>query len=291
MSRILNWIILLNQKVVPRGWKGSTLLFSTFCAIVPTLNLGVLIWAAAKSKNGVSGDYGILVLCEGRGSHQCSGIQDLNKWALLLINLLSTILLSGGNHCMQSLSVPTRSDINSAHSSGRWLDIGVLSIRNLRWISRKRLLLWLLLGLSSLPLHLFYNSAVFISTSSNNYAVFIVDRTFLESNSTNGVLTTSMSEGMPAISIPEFASQLHDVANSNKLVNLTTEECRTAYIKTFQSSYRNVLLVSDSKVGIDVVDNGSSNVVSFLNAEFVSNFKCGKTQAFAPGLVLWMEQL
>ncbi|EXJ70327.1 uncharacterized protein A1O5_06395 [Cladophialophora psammophila CBS 110553] len=279
--------------MVPRGWKGSTLLFSTFCAIVSAVNLGVLIWAAAKSKNSVSEDDGTLVLREGRGSHQCSSIQDLNKWAHLLINLLSTILLSGSNYCMQSLSAPTRSDINSAHSSGRWLDIGVLSIRNLRWISRKRLLLWLLLGLSSLPLHLFYNSAVFISTSSNNYAVFTVDRTFLESNSTNGVDYVDVSyilrsgiqpagvENMPAISIPELASQLHGDANSKKLVNLTTEECRTAYIKTFQSAYRNVLLVSDSNVGIDVVDNGSSNVVSFLNAEFVSNFKCGGTQAFA----------
>ncbi|KIW35231.1 uncharacterized protein PV07_01937 [Cladophialophora immunda] len=276
--------------MLPGGWTRGALLFGIFCTVVLAVNLGVLIWAA-KFRNDLTDD-GTVVLRKGTDNDQCTNIQQLNKWAHLVINLLSTILLNGSNYCMQCLSAPTRSDVDSAHRAGRWLDIGVLSIRNLRWISRRRLFLWLLLGLSSLSLHLFYNSAVFVSTSSNNYAVFSVDRAFLESNQTSSFDYVDVSyilrsgirpagvEDEPSETIPEIASQLRDEANSNKLVNLTTEQCRTEYIKTFQSDHRNVLLVSDSNVGADVVDT-ATRVVSFLRAEFVSDFTCGGTQAFA----------
>jgi hypothetical protein len=72
----------------------------------------------------------------------------------LLINALSTILLSASNYTMQCLSAPTRSEVDDAHSTGKWLDIGVPSVRNLGRIARKRVILWWLLGASSLPLHL-----------------------------------------------------------------------------------------------------------------------------------------
>ena len=55
---------------------------------------------------------------------------------------------------MQCLTAPTRTDIDEAHAKGRRLDIGILSVRNLGSIGVKRVLLWSLLGLSSVPLHL-----------------------------------------------------------------------------------------------------------------------------------------
>ena len=72
----------------------------------------------------------------------------------VLINALSTTLLAGSNYAMQVLSSPTRVDIDKAHKLGNWLEIGLLSPRNLRMISRKRTALCLLLALSSVPLHL-----------------------------------------------------------------------------------------------------------------------------------------
>lgn len=73
-----------------------------------------------------------------------------------MINVLSTVLLSGSNYCMQVCSAPTRRDIDLAHSSAtaKWLDIGVPSLRNLKHISLRKRALWCLMGLSSLPLHL-----------------------------------------------------------------------------------------------------------------------------------------
>lgn len=78
----------------------------------------------------------------------------MNSYLHFAINLLSTILLSSSNYCMQCLSAPTRKEVNTAHAKGVWLDIGIPSMRNLRYIDRRRVILWGLLGLSSLPLHL-----------------------------------------------------------------------------------------------------------------------------------------
>ena len=86
----------------------------------------------------------------------CEKSRQMNTALHILINILSTILLSSSNYCMQCLSAPTRKEVDAAHASGKWLDIGILSYRNLRCISRKRVALWALLGLSSVPLHLLY---------------------------------------------------------------------------------------------------------------------------------------
>ena len=72
----------------------------------------------------------------------------------LLINVLSTVLLTSSNYAMQILCAPTRSDIDRAHSNGHWLEVGIMSIRNLRHIDRRRAMLWALLAITSAPLHL-----------------------------------------------------------------------------------------------------------------------------------------
>lgn len=84
----------------------------------------------------------------------CERARQLNTGIHLLINLLSTVLLSSSNYCMQCLSAPTRKEIDQAHAQGRWLDIGVQSVHNLRNINVRRTIIWFLLGASSLPLHL-----------------------------------------------------------------------------------------------------------------------------------------
>ena len=69
------------------------------------------------------------------------------------INLLSSILLGASNLCMQLLSAPTREEIDAAHKEQKWLDIGILSLRNLRHISHKRVVMLCVLAVFSLPLH------------------------------------------------------------------------------------------------------------------------------------------
>jgi hypothetical protein len=72
----------------------------------------------------------------------------------VLINVLSTILLTSTNYAMQILCAPTRGEIKKAHARGQWLDIGIMSVHNLWYIDRKRVIAWVLLAFSSAPLHL-----------------------------------------------------------------------------------------------------------------------------------------
>lgn len=126
------------------GWKSGVIQFAKCASIVFTINLVITIWGSVSYKK----DKGLLL------QGDCERVKRLNSGLHILINILSTILLSGSNYCMQCLSAPTRREVDKAHASQRWLDIGIPSVRNLRYISRWRLALWLLLGASSVPLHL-----------------------------------------------------------------------------------------------------------------------------------------
>jgi hypothetical protein len=131
-----------------KGWRGSILGGSILASLVCLVNIALTIYSTSKATEE---DYhGRKVLYEG----DCETSRKVNVGLHLLINVLSTILLSASNFGMQCLSAPTRQEVDAAHAKRRWLDIGVLSLRNLAWIERKRLLCWVLLVASSLPLHL-----------------------------------------------------------------------------------------------------------------------------------------
>jgi len=128
------------------GWRFGVLNFAIWASVVFVMNfVGMILgFAATSGSRGVFFD------------GDCDRVETLNTGLHLGINILSTILLAGSNYTMQCLSAPTRSDIDAAHGRkpGMYLDIGVPSIRNLRHISRRRVILWAALALSSLPLHL-----------------------------------------------------------------------------------------------------------------------------------------
>ena len=44
--------------------------------------------------------------------------------------------------------------MDKAHENNTWLDIGIQSFRNLMKIRKVRVVLWVLLAVSSIPLHL-----------------------------------------------------------------------------------------------------------------------------------------
>lgn len=81
---------------------------------------------------------------------------------------------------MQCLHSPTREEVNKAHSEKKWLDIGIPSWRNRRYVSTKNNVLWWCLGLSSVPLHFLYNSAVFLDVTVQEYNATITSRSFPE---------------------------------------------------------------------------------------------------------------
>lgn len=135
------------KRLVPRDrWRRSALAFAAAAFATFALNLSFILWATADT-----------TLQDGIGTisdRSCASTKAWNTGIHVVINILSTTLLAGSNYCMQCLMAPTRSEIDKAHAEKRWLDVGVPSVHNLRSMAAGRKLLWLLLSISSFPLHL-----------------------------------------------------------------------------------------------------------------------------------------
>lgn len=152
---------------------------------------------------------------------------------------------------MQRLSAPTRTEVEDAHMKDDWLDIGVPSFRNLRFINWWRTLGWVLLVVSSLPLHLFYNSAIFVQISATDYTAYVVDPSFLSGAPFN----------MSKHGYDPFYLEYYDEAalqwlqrNTKSLTNLSPAECITAYSTQVQTARGDVLAVTEPS---SVAPNGS----------------------------------
>lgn len=208
------------------GYHFGVLCCEGVAAAVLLINLILTVWAISRSEiqNGLG------TLQDGN----CKRIVNLTFWAHLVINILSTLLLGASNYSMQCLSSPTRREIDKAHNEGIWLDIGVPSVRNLRRISTTRVTLWWLLAISSIPLHLLYNSAVFSTLCTNEYYVYLVSREFLS--------------GAPFSYYPTVRSeQKYLVAyqkNLTSLERLENKQCVEVYTAPIVSSHSDLLLIS-----------------------------------------------
>ncbi|KAJ5518058.1 hypothetical protein N7453_000480 [Penicillium expansum] len=110
----------------------------------------------------------------------CSEISSINSGIHVILNVLSSMFLGAGSYCMQILVAPSRREMDGAHARGVSLDIGVQSLRNLRWIKRRKIFHWLGLGILSICLHLFWNSLTFASTPVVSYVSATVTSDFQE---------------------------------------------------------------------------------------------------------------
>lgn len=110
---------------------------------------------------------------------KCAKSTRLNLVLHLVLNILSSGILVSSNFFMQVLSSPSRHEIDQAHMWLRSVEIGVSSIKNLRHVSRLKLIGWLLLLISSIPIHLLFNSAIFETTfNGENWHLTIATEAF-----------------------------------------------------------------------------------------------------------------
>ncbi|KAJ8113250.1 hypothetical protein OPT61_g4571 [Boeremia exigua] len=146
------------------GWRMGVLSGSFMSGFVLCVNIGLAVYGSTTEKGYVNG---IADLKTGPAAV-------MSKWSTtfhLFINAFSTMLLAASNYTMQVLCSPTRADIDTAHQQGNWFDVGILSFRNIKRIPYQRLTLALVLAFSSIPLHLFYNAAVFQIATFNEYGI------------------------------------------------------------------------------------------------------------------------
>lgn len=223
-----------------QGWHMGVALCACTAGTVLFINLVVTIWGAARF-----GVHGSLVTIQ---DGDCSKSKKLSLWLHLAINILSTLLLGASNYCMQCLSSPSRAEIDSAHSQHIWLDIGVPSVRNLRRVSWNKVILWWLFAISTVPLHLLYNSAIFSTIGANEFEIFVGSENLL----TGVGFNSSLPLGDPMYP-HRTLSYFQQAAN---WTNLTNEDCSKAYSQQFVTGNNNVLAVTSAL-------NATSTVLNF----------------------------
>jgi hypothetical protein len=128
------------------GIKRTLRAFVTVACIVLIVNVSWLGYA--KAKYGIKDGYGTIK----RGD--CDSVKSLNTWLHLVINILSTLLLTGSNAFMAAFSCPSREEVDKAHRRGRFLHVGSFSLGNLRAVAKRKGFVVLILALSSVPFHL-----------------------------------------------------------------------------------------------------------------------------------------
>jgi hypothetical protein len=138
------------------GWRSSLAGFSILGFAVLLVDISALIWAAAHLDDA---HFATLKI------HSCKNIGRWSSSVQLGINMLSAGLLAGSNYCMQCLSSPTRPEIDAAHEKNTYLNVGILSWRNVTSVRKRRMLLLSALAVNSLLLHSMY---AFYSTQKTN---------------------------------------------------------------------------------------------------------------------------
>jgi hypothetical protein len=130
------------------GWRGGFVAAIAGTSFVLLINItcAIVVATTGNPQDGIATAY----------TGDCEVASRWTTGLHLLINVLSSALLGASSYCMQRLVAPTREEIQKAHAKGKWLDVGVLSLRNLSSISKSRLAFWILLALSSIPLHFLY---------------------------------------------------------------------------------------------------------------------------------------
>ncbi|KAM0429814.1 hypothetical protein ACHAPT_006420 [Fusarium lateritium] len=204
------------------GWRSGLAFATSVAALVTLTNVVFLLAALPNIKMSGSGE-GYLY------SGNCKTAKQFSIWIHLAINILATLLLGAGNYTQQVLTGPTRRELDRAHAKQTWLDVGVSSIRNLGKISFKRVAAWTVLALSSLPIHLLYNSVVYFETSANMYWVY---------PTTHADLTD-----------PKYSYRNEDFnalkASLHGFERLSNSECMAAYGQKLVSGRSDVILILD----------------------------------------------
>ncbi|KAF7192513.1 hypothetical protein HII31_06145, partial [Pseudocercospora fuligena] len=253
-----------------QGWRFGLAIWALASWIVLVLNISLAIYAAYHH---ISRKGGILTLYQG----SCSVVRKRSMIFALVINIMGTTLLAGSNYTMQCLASPTRDEIDTAHTKGDWLEIGVPSIRNLMGrVSWSRTGACFLLGLCSLPTHLLFNSVIFRTATSNSFGTGVAGPAFPDilppellqpwSYSCNHTETdyleddtynrTTQIVNFTSTLIPDRSnSYVEDYTNLVRnstpypTINLTVEDCLAIYQKAEVSDYGPVVFFIEPHEG------------------------------------------
>ncbi|KAK8133474.1 hypothetical protein PG984_005486 [Apiospora sp. TS-2023a] len=158
-----------------RGWRRTGLINVILVSLFGLFVLVSLLLSIAHNKTSLK--LNSTKIYEGR----CTVTSKLSTILHIFINIVSTGILASSNFFMQITTSPTRKEVDRAHMVLRPLDIGLPSWRNLASLSYFKRICWFILLLSSIPIHLFFNSAIYNTAfQGNNFNLTIATSAFTQ---------------------------------------------------------------------------------------------------------------
>ena len=139
------------------------------------------------------------------------------------------------------------------------------SLRNLFRVSSGRSILLFFLFFSSVPLHVFYNSAIFYQTAVPAYNIF-AGPDFLA----QGIPSEAERQYPNSTERDSFKRLVH-AAQDGGLKRLDGPDCVTAFAQTYQTAYSNVVLVTEDDPGQGSYALVGSNSIYDPKSEYSSN--------------------
>ncbi|GKT50931.1 uncharacterized protein ColSpa_11112 [Colletotrichum spaethianum] len=184
----------------------------------------------------------------------CAAASNIKIGVFVAINVVTVVLLSAANYVFQVLSSPTRIEVDMAHDGRRWLDIGVPSFRNLRFVSKPRVIMTVIIMLAAVSTQVIYNAVIFSTQPAFDQQVVFVTRDFLTAGQ-----FSNMSETNAGGLLRSDILVLQDQASRGDLTNLTNAACAAQFGGTFQSDFSAVVLVTD------VTQKSGSSLAQFID--------------------------
>lgn len=251
-------------------WRGTATLCIAASGFTLLLNLVVLIWAlAAKPK-----DDGFVITYTG-SSVECKRI-DLG--IRLVVNTLSTLILVSSNRCTQFLCAPTRKDVDASHLRGQWLDIGVRSYRNFKAVRGWRMVVSTVLIVTSMPIHLLYNSVQLVTYAVQDYVAVTVDPSFSQGISWDLSRNFPQLHSSESTALVTIAKTLEYNVSQGTLTQVDVKRCQSIYESQFQSRWANLIAVSPVLNTTQVNGTLRTNVAALTQAWVASPGVTGNYQ-------------
>jgi len=157
------------------GWRATGYGLTGLLAILIITLISCLLASISKLPQGSAPLQESTVVYEGN----CDVSTRNNLLLHFAINAVASGILASSNFFMQVLVAPTREEVDRAHANHTWLEIGVQSFRNIFHVPKRNVLFWLLLSVSTIPLHLFFNGAVLESRASTEFILVMASDGFL----------------------------------------------------------------------------------------------------------------
>lgn len=155
------------------GWRRAAYVNSAVLTAI-TILMACLLAVSASQTSFVQANLFFAGTCDGGTASA------VNVGLHLVLNTVSTAVFASSNFFMQVLNAPSREEVDAAHAKGVYLGIGVPSVRNVFRVGRFKTYSWMALLLSSIPMHLFFNSMIFQTDyHSSGYHLTIADANFV----------------------------------------------------------------------------------------------------------------